>query len=187
MLAAPLVFRALHVLSCGPGCSVCPWAAARPLAVRAASFARRIGSKPGQDLPPPTGTAAMPSCVLRALRRPPHRRRLVADARLGASARCPARTRLSASMSHVIPLRVFQNVEFTSLELQRFETFFKTDRVKLRATYGWLGPCRCLRALKISRVKPSSPLLARARVGLKLLSPVEGSGFFGPFVVRGLF
>ena len=39
------------------------------------------------------------------------------------------------------------NVEFTSLELQRFETFFKTDRVKLRATYVWLGPCRCLRAL----------------------------------------
>ena len=34
------------------------------------------------------------------------------------------------------------NVEFTSLELQRFETVFKTDRVKLRATYVWLGPCR---------------------------------------------
>ena len=41
-----------------PGCSVCPWAAARPLAVRAASFARRVASKPGQALPPPTGTAA---------------------------------------------------------------------------------------------------------------------------------
>ena len=34
-----------------PGCSVCPWAAARPLAVRAASFARRVASKPGQALP----------------------------------------------------------------------------------------------------------------------------------------
>ena len=45
----------------GPGCSVCPWAAARPLAVRAASFARRVGSKPGQAPPPPTGTAARPS------------------------------------------------------------------------------------------------------------------------------
>ena len=36
-------------------------AAARParsLAVRAASFARRVGSKPGQAAPPPTGTAA---------------------------------------------------------------------------------------------------------------------------------
>ena len=44
----------------GPGCFVCPWAAARPLAVRAASFARRVVSKPGQAPPPPTGTAARP-------------------------------------------------------------------------------------------------------------------------------
>ena len=48
----------------GPGCFVCPWAAARPLAVRAASFARRVVSKPGQALPPPTGTAAGPSGAL---------------------------------------------------------------------------------------------------------------------------
>ena len=44
----------------GPGCFVCPWAAARPRAVRAASFARRVVSKPGQAPPPPTGTAARP-------------------------------------------------------------------------------------------------------------------------------
>ena len=44
----------------GPGCSVCPWAAARPRAVRAASFARRVVSKPGQAPPPPMGTAAGP-------------------------------------------------------------------------------------------------------------------------------
>ena len=56
----PLVFWAPHVLSPGPGCFVCPWAAARPLAVRAASFARRVVSKPGQAPPPPTGTAARP-------------------------------------------------------------------------------------------------------------------------------
>ena len=43
-----------------PGCFVCPWAAARPRAVRAASFARRVVSKPGQAPPPPTGTAARP-------------------------------------------------------------------------------------------------------------------------------
>ena len=42
-----------------PVCLVCPWAAARPLAVRAASFARRVVSKPGQALPPPTGTAGL--------------------------------------------------------------------------------------------------------------------------------
>ena len=45
----------------GPGCLMCPWAAARPRAVRAASFARRVVSKPGQAPPPPTGTAAWPS------------------------------------------------------------------------------------------------------------------------------
>ena len=48
----------------GPGCLVCPWAAARPRAVRAASFARRVVSKPGQAPPPPTGTAARPSGAL---------------------------------------------------------------------------------------------------------------------------
>ena len=32
-----------------------PWAAARPLAVRAASFARRVVSNPGQAPPPPMG------------------------------------------------------------------------------------------------------------------------------------
>ena len=51
----------------GPGRCVCLWAAARPLAVRAASFARRVVSKPGQAPPPPTGTAARPSCALRSL------------------------------------------------------------------------------------------------------------------------
>ena len=89
LLVAPLVSLAPHVLSCGPGCSVCPWAAARPLAVSAASFARCVASLSGQAPPPPTGTAARPRrCpraplpgpaaahrhrgrVLRSLRRPP--------------------------------------------------------------------------------------------------------------------
>ena len=43
---------------------MCRWAAARPRAVRAASFARRVASKPGQAPPPPTGTAADPSGAL---------------------------------------------------------------------------------------------------------------------------
>ena len=43
---------------------MCRWAAARPRAVRAASFARRVVSKPGQAPPPPTGTAAGPSGAL---------------------------------------------------------------------------------------------------------------------------
>ena len=71
---APLVFRAPEGPAVGPGCLVCPWAAARPRAVRAASFARRVASKPGQAPPPPTGTAARP---LTALRRPSHRWDLV--------------------------------------------------------------------------------------------------------------
>ena len=73
----------------GPGRCVCRWAAARPRAVCAASFARRVAAKPGQAPPPPftpvrpgvlvcserhldawTGpaaahsTVAMPSCAL---------------------------------------------------------------------------------------------------------------------------
>ena len=60
LLVAPPVFRAPRGLL-GPGCWLCPWAAARPRAVRAASFARRVASKPGQAPPPPTGTAARPS------------------------------------------------------------------------------------------------------------------------------
>ena len=65
-----------------------PWAAARPLAVRAASCARRVGSKPGQAPPPPTGTAAWP---LKPLRRPPLRWCCVAGVWLGASSRSLAR------------------------------------------------------------------------------------------------
>ena len=45
------------VFSCLSACWR-PGAAARPLAVRAASFARRVVSKPGQALPPPPGTRA---------------------------------------------------------------------------------------------------------------------------------
>ena len=86
-VAVPVVVLlvAPHVLSCGPGCWLCPWAAARPRAVRAASFARRVVSKPGQAPPPPTGTAARRSC---ALRHPPYRRRFGA-----VSLMCPARPR----------------------------------------------------------------------------------------------
>ena len=52
----------------GPARCVCWWAAARPRAVRAASFARRVGSLSGQAPPPPTGTAAGPSGILHTCR-----------------------------------------------------------------------------------------------------------------------
>ena len=68
----------------GPGCLVRPWAAARPRAVRATSFARRVGSKPGQAPPPPAGTAAWPAGFAAAS----NRARLVAVS--GPLARPPA-------------------------------------------------------------------------------------------------
>ena len=72
-----------------PGCLVCPWAAARPLAVRAASFARRCSLLLVAPLVfrAPSGPAAReiatrelrsewsiskPAHALRTLRRPPH-------------------------------------------------------------------------------------------------------------------
>ena len=98
---ASLVFWTPHVLSCGPGCSVCPWAAARPID-RAACGAtgvpgaggpgrcvcrwaaarprdrhtRACGSewsisRPALALPPPTGTAARPRYRPRALQPDP--------------------------------------------------------------------------------------------------------------------
>ena len=80
----------------GPGRCVCRWAAARPRAVRAASFARRVVSKPGQA-PPPLSNFARNS---------------------------PA---------------TLSNIEFRSLELQRFLTLLKLHPIELRATF--LGSC----------------------------------------------
>ena len=47
-----------RAVACCPDRSPAAARPARPLAVRAASFARRVVSKPGQAPPPPTGTAA---------------------------------------------------------------------------------------------------------------------------------
>ena len=118
----------------GPGCLVRPWAAARPRAVRAASFARRVVSKPGQALPPPTGAAAR---ALWSLRRPPHRRRCVA-VRVWAR-RLEARFWLPNSNSARNSRFTVSNFEFVSLELQRFREVLNNDRDKLRAKF-----IRCL-------------------------------------------
>ena len=88
---APLVFRAPACLDVGPGCFVCPWAAARPRAVRATSFARRVVSKPGQAPPPPTDTAARPTTIPQHSHPAPH-----------PSFPSPR------PISHVIPLRLLQ-------------------------------------------------------------------------------
>ena len=95
----------------GPGCWLCPWAAARPRAVRAASFARRVGSKPGQAPPPPTGTAARPSGPSGAL----HTSGAWSLMLLGALSRSPAGPYRRPSISRVIPLRLVQ-----TLNLQRW-------------------------------------------------------------------
>ena len=84
---APLVFRAPSDPAVGPGCWLCPWAAARPRAVRAASL--RLGAssrsparprhrprapQPGPPLPPAPSTPAVP-VVLVCPARPRHRPR----------------------------------------------------------------------------------------------------------------
>ena len=108
---------------------------------------------------------------------------------LGASSRSPARPRRhlidfarNSSIAH-------SNIEFASLALQRFWGVSKNDRDKLRARFGWrrcrrrpwvsqLGAAhaRCVWVLQArwsGGLKPSSPLLAWACVGLKPRSPLR--------------
>ena len=104
----------------GSGRCVCRWAAARPRAVRAASFARRVVSKPGQAPPPPTGTAAGPSGALHtggtcvawtSPARPRRRPRAPQPGSLHIRAVEPSL--LSPhSISHAIPSQFFQTMNF---------------------------------------------------------------------------
>ena len=99
----------------GPGRCVCRWAAARPRAVRAASFARRVASKPGQAPPPPVGPASALAHI--AVELP--------------NFACNSPTTLS-------------NPEMRSLELQRFQTLLKLHTLELHAKFVWLGSCHRL-------------------------------------------
>ena len=89
----------VRVCVLGPGCLVCPWAAgyladgvpvgggppaSRPR--RELRSARRLEARPG-----PAAAHGPRSLALRALRHPPHRRRLCRCVWLGASSRSPAR------------------------------------------------------------------------------------------------
>ena len=94
-------------------CVVCPWAAARPFTVRAASFARRVDSLSGQAQPPPMGAATRP----RGARGDPIRSAW-----------------LLSNLARNSPASI-SNIDIASLELQRFERGLKTDRRKLRATF----------------------------------------------------
>ena len=60
-------------------------------------------------------------------------------------------------------LAVTSNHELTSLQLQRLWTVSKSDRVKLCATYVWLGPCCRPPA---TRQGPAGPAAASNRAGL---------------------
>ena len=134
---------------------MCPWAAARPLTVRAASLkARRVDSLSGQAPPPPTGTAARPSgtlhtsgawwligCSERRLVLHPGPRPNGTTARpdhhpVGLASLIAESTTNFACNS---PLTI-SNIEFISLELQRFHTLLKVYTIELHAKFMEPGP-----------------------------------------------
>ena len=136
---------------------MCRWAAARPLAVRAASFARRVGSKPGQAPPPPTGTAAGPFgalhaggavllCVAECVVSKPGQ--VAAQRHRGVTHRprvsCPTLACRIAeptlNFARNSPATI-SNIEFRSLELQRFGTLLRLHPIELRATFLGAWPC----------------------------------------------
>ena len=197
MLVAPRVFRAPRVPFCGPGRCVCWWAAARPRAVRATSFARRVVSKPGQAPPPPTSTAARPSGPSGALHTGGARSPMC-----GALARSPARPCRRSVISHVIPLRLFQTLNSdrwnstdsalvwgrAELELHAELGEFPVSLVELVAQgcTTWVGiallSCRCNAVLsgalvlylvhRFAVVKLVTPFRPCVSAGLKPASPL---------------
>ena len=94
----------------GPAC---------PLTVRATSFARRVGSKPGQAAAPPAPSTLVARCA------------------------CPAHVTCSPrASSPLIPTNfacnspvTISNHEFTALELQRFQTLLNLHLIELHATF----------------------------------------------------
>ena len=113
LLVASLVFRAPSGPAVGPGCLMCPWAAARPLAVRAASFARRVGSKPGQASPRPRAPQPGPGLLYVA-----QRWLSIINFACNSPVAC-------------------SNIEFASLELQRFQGLLKFGPIELHAKFIW--------------------------------------------------
>ena len=177
---------------------VCPWAAARPRAVRTAwrclwphGCCGRRRARPPARLGVLTSFGAAP-------RSPP-----VPSGPSGALhtsgagcagvwlARCPeARLWLSISNFARNSSMAHSNFEFIALELQRFWGVSKNDHDKLRAKFGWRW-CRCcprvprpgpaahwgrvwvLQARRPGGLKPLSPFLACACVRLKPPSPLR--------------
>ena len=149
----------------GLGCLACPWAAARPRAVHAASFARRVGSKPGQAPPPPTGTAAWPSGPSGpsgALHTGDAWR---AEVWLGAVPRSPARPRRRPSISHVIPLRLVQTLNLHRWNCNVFGVLW---RVLLQTSSIRAAFCADFPALVTNVVNPTAFLRKIVVFGLRL-------------------
>ena len=86
--------------------------------------------------------ASKPARALRSLRRPPHLWVRGADMWLGASSRCPGQAPPPPINFARNSSAACSNIEFASLELQRFWDVSKNDHDKLRAKFGrrW---CRC--------------------------------------------
>ena len=105
----------------GPGCFACPWAAARPLAVRAASL--RLGASPRSPARPrhhpPAPRPGPPDPPA-----PPHRQGL--GLLLGNFA-CNSPTALSKN-------------ELTTLELQHFQALLNLRPIELHATFAGVPP-----------------------------------------------
>ena len=106
---------------------------ARPLTVRAASFARRVGSKPGQ--------------ALRPRRRPPLWWLVVRVDWSGPLHLQPSHASIAGHSTNFAcnSLVTISNREFAALELQRFLTWLNLRPIELHATFGGgLAVCRCL-------------------------------------------
>ena len=125
----------------GPGRCVCRWAAARPLAVRAAScclLPRQISGRRAACPP-----ARRPRCELRSARR--------LEARPGPAGLAAASNRsgclcvawpvpAASLISHVIPTRVFQTMNTGHWNCNVFGCSLKNDRWELCATFGGRRP-----------------------------------------------
>ena len=125
----------------------------------------RVGLKPGQAPPSPTGTAAWPLLGLR--RSPPALTPLIPEPTRNFACNCP---------------ETISNLQFRSLELQRFQTLLKLLPIELHATFRGqtrntrrpprLKPMTPMRVDHCHEMKPPTPLRAPWRTRLKPLTPL---------------
>ena len=173
-----------RVFFVGPGCLVCPWAAARPRAVRTAWRCLWPHGCCGRRRARPPARLGVLTSFGTAPRSPP-----VPSGPSGALhtsgagcagvwlARCPeARLWLSISNFARNSSMAHSNFEFIALELQRFWGVSKNDHDKLRAKCGW----------RWCRRRPWVPQPGPSPTGAAVRSCVwryaRGSGPFPPSV-----